>query len=195
MSGKKEIYAVFNNKTIRVYQAYNIKIAEEAVKLNTFGESFNLNRMTWIKPSFLWMMYRSNWGLKKDQEHILAVDLLRQGFDEYISQAVLTTDESIIFSSHNEWDKAFKNSEIYCQWDPDRDVLGKAIGRRAIQIGIRGQAVKNYIDKWIFKITDITPDVMKWRNQIKNGCFKKDLLPKEKVYPVSDTIRKNLNMN
>ena len=37
-------------KTIRVYQAYNDKIADEAIKLGTFGEHFSLTRMTWIKP-------------------------------------------------------------------------------------------------------------------------------------------------
>ncbi|HEX9060529.1 MAG TPA: DUF4291 domain-containing protein [Clostridia bacterium] len=195
MSETKEVYAVYNNKTIRVYQAYNVKIADEAVRLNKFGENFSLNRMTWIKPSFLWMMCRSNWGLKKDQERILAIDMLREGFDEYLLKAVLTTDESIAFSSHNEWDKAFKNSEVYCQWDPDRDVWGKPIGRKAIQIGIRGEAVKNYIDKWIVKISDITPDVTKWRTQLKNGCLKKELLPKEKVYPVTPKIREHLNMD
>ncbi len=195
MNTKKEIYAVFNSKTIRIYQAYNEKIAKEAVMLNTFGESFNLNRMTWIKPSFLWMMYRSNWGLKKDQDHILAVDILRQGFDEYLSHAILTTDESKIFSSHYEWNQAFVNSEVYCQWDPDRDIWGKAIGRTAIQIGIRGQAVKDYLNKWINKVSDITSDIIKLRAQVINGCLKKELLPKEKVYPVSNIIRKKLNMD
>jgi len=26
-----------------------------------------MNRMTWIKPNFLWMMYRSGWASKKNQ--------------------------------------------------------------------------------------------------------------------------------
>ena len=53
-----EIRALYNDETIRVYQAYNKTIAEEAVKNGTFGSHFSLNRITWIKPSFLWMMYR-----------------------------------------------------------------------------------------------------------------------------------------
>lgn len=57
---ERNIYAVFDNKTIRVYQAYNNEIADEALKLGKFGSKFSLNRMTWIKPSFLWMMYRLN---------------------------------------------------------------------------------------------------------------------------------------
>ena len=51
----KEVFAQYDNQCIRVYQAYHPMIAQEAVQLQTFGEHFNINRMTWIKPSFLWM--------------------------------------------------------------------------------------------------------------------------------------------
>ena len=75
MEYMKEVFAQYDRRCVRVYQAYNSAIAAEAVALQTFGESFNLNRMTWIKPSFLWMMYRSNWGTKKNQECVLAIDV------------------------------------------------------------------------------------------------------------------------
>lgn len=61
----KEIRAFYTEDTIRVYQAYNEDIASEAVKRGTFGSNFKLDRMPWIKPSFLWMMYRCGWGKKK----------------------------------------------------------------------------------------------------------------------------------
>ena len=35
---ERKIYAKYDDKTIRVYQAYNNKIADEAIKLGTFGE-------------------------------------------------------------------------------------------------------------------------------------------------------------
>ncbi len=45
---------------IIVYQAYNEKIAKYAIENQKIGgEYFSKNRMTWIKPNFLWMMYRS----------------------------------------------------------------------------------------------------------------------------------------
>ena len=47
-----------------MYQAYNNTIANEAIENGKFGLNFKRDRMTWIKPSFLWMMYRSGWGLK-----------------------------------------------------------------------------------------------------------------------------------
>ena len=58
-AGERQIRAVYTKDTVRVYQAYGRNIAEEAVKKGTFGENFKMGRMTWIKPSFLWMMYLS----------------------------------------------------------------------------------------------------------------------------------------
>ena len=60
-----EIRADYNQHTITIYQAYNDAIADVAVRDGRFGAPFSFNRMTWIKPSFMWMMERSNWGLKK----------------------------------------------------------------------------------------------------------------------------------
>ncbi len=36
--------------------------------------------MTWIKPSFLWMMYRCGWAAKPGQERVLAVRITHEGF-------------------------------------------------------------------------------------------------------------------
>jgi hypothetical protein len=43
--------------SIIVYQAYKPSIAKYAAEKNKFGGSeFSFNRMTWIKPNYLWMM-------------------------------------------------------------------------------------------------------------------------------------------
>src|SRR5215813_10078591 len=80
---QNQIRAVYDDRTIRVYQAYNDDIADTALSHGTFvSPPFKMERMTWIKPSFLWMMYRAGWGYKdKDQRRILAIDVLRSGFD------------------------------------------------------------------------------------------------------------------
>jgi hypothetical protein len=66
-----QVRAVFTEKTITVYHAYPAGIAVPALKASTFVAPFKRTRMTWIKPSFLWMMYRSGWATKTDQERIL----------------------------------------------------------------------------------------------------------------------------
>ncbi len=44
--------------------------------------------MSWIKTNFLWMMYRSGWGTKPDQEIILAIRLKTTFLDSVLTQAV-----------------------------------------------------------------------------------------------------------
>lgn len=194
MQESKKVLAVFNNKTIRIYQAYNNKIADEALKIGTFGSNFKLERMTWIKPSFLWMMYRSGWGSKKDQERILAIDIFREGFDEILSNAVLSAYDAKIYSTYEKWKEKLEDSEVICQWDPDRDIFGKPIDRRAIQLGLRGSIVKKYVKEWISKITDLTEYVHKLQKMIHEGCFSYELLPKEEEYPLDKNTSRILGI-
>lgn len=86
---EKEIRAVYDEQTITVYQAYRKEIAEAAVKNQKFVSPFKLERMTWIKPSFLWMMYRSGWGSKEGQENILAIKIKRTGFEWALQNSCL----------------------------------------------------------------------------------------------------------
>lgn len=190
----KEVFAQYDRQCIRVYQAYNPVIAKEAVGLQTFGENFNINRMTWIKPSFLWLMYRSNWGTKKNQECILALDIYQQEFNELLEKAVLTSPDSKIYTGI-QWEKAFDEAAVYCQWDPDRNINGNAINRAAIQIGLKGNTLRDFLDKSICHIEDCTPLVRKWNEQRKKGNLNSKNLPVEKIYPVKDkAIRNRLGM-
>ena len=87
----RQIRAEFNEHTIPVYQAYGNSIADSAIGLGTFiSPPFSMERMTWIKPSFLWMMYRSGWGMKDpNQNRILALDIKREGFEWALKHSVL----------------------------------------------------------------------------------------------------------
>lgn len=149
---EKVIRAVYNDNTIRVYQAYNDIIADEAVSNNKFGKSFSMNRMTWIKPSFLWMMYRSGWATKHGQNRIIAIDMNRAGFDEIVTSAVKSTFDSIVDTSMEEWKKAISVSDVRVQWDPERDIFGNPSKNiRSIQLGIRGEILQQFNCEWIKK--------------------------------------------
>lgn len=190
----KEVFASYNKKYIRIYQAYNPVIASETVKLQHFGDNFSTDRMTWIKPSFLWLMYRSNWGTKKNQECILAIDVHREFFDRMLEKAILTSPDSRMFDG-NEWEKRFKSTDVYCQWDSDRSLDGSPLNRAAIQIGIKGDALRDFLDNGIYKIEDLTPTVRKWNDRRKKRQLSITELPSEKLYPVNDKkIRSRLAM-
>ena len=55
----RQIRALYDEETITVYQAYSATIAEAAVREQKLYASpdFLFTRMTWIKPSWCWMMY------------------------------------------------------------------------------------------------------------------------------------------
>jgi hypothetical protein len=186
LENRNKIYAQFNHDTIRVYQAFNHQIADEAIRLGTFGSCFKMDRMTWIKPSFLWMMYRSGWATKEGQERILAIDIKRTGFNVILKNAVLSSFDKEVYGNFDNWRFQLENSEIRCQWDPDRDIYGNAIQRRAIQLGLKGNMVVRYVNNWIVKIADITDSVIFIRNAIESKSFHEDILPAEKEYPLNE---------
>lgn len=109
------IRAVFDEKTITVYQAYSLKIAILAVKNQKFVSPFKIERMTWIKPSFLWMMYRSGWGTKTGQEHILAIKIKRSGWEWAMKNACLSHFIKGIHDSQEQWKEKLHNSPVRIQ--------------------------------------------------------------------------------
>ena len=72
---------MYTEETITVYQAYNPDLGDSAARHGRFPDTYNRGRMTWIKPSFLWMMYRSGWATKVRQERVLAITITREGFE------------------------------------------------------------------------------------------------------------------
>ena len=184
-SNSKEIRAVYTDETIRVYQAYNKTIAEEAVNNGTFGAHFSMDRMTWIKPSFLWMMYRCGWARKENQEHVLAIDIKRTGFDKAVESAVISTFSEELGITKDEWQKRVKESDVRVQWDPEKDIDGNNLPYRSLQLGLRGKAVEEYVHDWIVKVTDIT-DYVNDLNALRiNNEDISDRLPKEIVYRIN----------
>ncbi|MEK4008416.1 DUF4291 domain-containing protein [Paenibacillus sp. FSL H3-0333] len=188
------IMAHYNDQTVRVYQAYNHKIADEVSELGQFGPSFKIDRMTWIKPSFLWMMYRSGWATKTDQERILAIDLTREGFNHILSRVILSSYDPDLYASQEKWQTKLQASQVRCQWDLDRDIHGNKLPRRAIQLGLRGEMVHKYIHEWIIEINDITEFVIDTREAIQSGQFSTDQLPRETPYPVENSIKRTLGI-
>ena len=143
----RHILAQFDADSIYVYQAYRLSIAQFAVEHQQFGGDFSFNRMSWIKPNFLWMMYRAGWATKEGQEHILAIRLRRVFFDELMRLVVPSSFDSKRFATQEEWRAAVAASEVRLQWDPDHDPSGKPIERRAVQLGLRGAALRRYGQK------------------------------------------------
>lgn len=183
----QHILAHFDEDSVIVYQAYRPSIADYAVKHQRFGGDFSYSRMSWIKPNFLWMMYRSGWAAKEGQEHVLAIRLQRPFFDSLLRDVVASTFGASHFSNHAEWKAAVAASDVRLQWDPDHDPTGRSVERRAVQLGLRGETLRTYGEKAVVDIEDITSFVISQRDHAE-GDFMRLVIPEERVYVPSDPV-------
>ncbi|KJS60436.1 DUF4291 domain-containing protein [Streptomyces rubellomurinus] len=176
---KQQIRAVHTADTVTVYQAFGPEIAEPAAAEGRFPEAFDRDRMTWIKPSFLWMMHRSDWGRSPGQERVLALEISREGFDWALERAVLSAYTGRVHESRAAWKRELRQSPVRVQWDPERGLNLEPLAWRTIQIGLRGEAVRRYADEWIRRITDVTALAERVRAGRDAG-----VVPVEGPYPV-----------
>jgi pre-mRNA-splicing factor ATP-dependent RNA helicase DHX16 len=175
----RQVRATYTNSTIIVYQAYNETIAKAAINNQTFTvPQFNPDRMTWIKPSFRWMLYRSGWAQKPNQEHILAIHLTRDGWEQALKWSGTREDGAC----------------VRIQWDPERGLNFEPLEWRSIQVGLSGQAVKEgFLGGRIAKIEDVTEVAKKIGELVAKGNLgeAEGLLPTEKEYEFLDDSARN----
>lgn len=180
------IMAQYNDDEIIVYQSYKKSIGDFAVENQYFGGEFSLERMTWIKPNFLWMMYRNGWGTKEGQESVLAIHLKMKAFINYLQNAVYSSYNEKLGISKEDWQAQIKDSSVRLQWDPDHDPFGHKLERRAIQIGLRNEFIYSYSKEDILQIDDISDFVKEQYEFIKNGNIEKLETPLEKPLVFND---------
>ena len=178
--------AQYDDESIVVYQAYRPAIGNFAAQNGYFGGEFSLNRMSWIKPNFLWMMYRCGWGTKEGQEVILAIRLMRSAFDTILAKAVESSYNRASYPDQSAWKAAIAKSDVRLQWDPDHDPTGKSLPRRAIQLGLRGETLALYSRDWIISIEDVSDFVAEQRAYTQPSLWPHLLTPTEQPYPVQD---------
>jgi hypothetical protein len=194
MSHSYEIRAAYDRDTIVVYQAYSDAIADPAIRAQKFVEPFSFGRMTWIKPSFLWLMHRSGWGSKSGQNRTLAVTISRSGWESALSRAVLTVFEPSVFHSKSEWADQFQRAVVHVQWDPERSLRGAALDYYSIQVGISRHLIREFVDDWIVRIDDLSGKVAKMHSLLRAGKADeaKRHLPAERPYPLPSAIARRL---
>jgi Domain of unknown function (DUF4291) len=182
----KVILAQYDADSIVVYQAYRPEIGHFAAQHGYFGGDFKLSRMTWIKPNFLWMMYRSGWGTKEGQEVTLAIRIQRSAFDTILAQAVHSKHISEIYENQQVWRTAVKRSDVRLQWDPDHSPAGDRVERRAIQLGLQGEAAIKYSQEWIVSIEDISEFVTEQQQHVISQNYDALFTPSEDTYEVTN---------
>ncbi|MEO9572207.1 MAG: DUF4291 domain-containing protein [Polaribacter sp.] len=193
----KHIVGQEEGENIIIYQAFNPKIADYAVKNQVFGgDYYKFSRMTWIKPNFLWMMYRAGWAMKEHQQKILAITIPKVKFEEILKQAVHSKFEEDLYETQENWRFQLSNSEVRLQWDPDHDPYGNKHTRKAIQLGLKGKILKNFAQDWIVGIEDITPFAHEQKKLLNAKMLDTFSVIEEKVIEIEDPIiKKNINLS
>lgn len=178
----QHVLAHHDADTIIVYQAYRPSTATYAIRHGQLGgPDFSFNRMSWIKPNFLWMMYRSGWGTKEGQEGVLGLRLRRRFFDSLLAAAVPSTFDSQAYASPQDWQAAVGASNVRRQWDPDHAPSGAKLARRAIQLGLRGEVLRAMATDELLEVIDMSSFVAAQRPQASDDDPNL-LLPVETVY-------------
>lgn len=186
----RQVRAVFDARTVTVYQAYSPSIAEPAVAAGRFVPPFKLDRMTWIKPSFLWMMYRCGWATKPGQERVLAIRIARDGFKWALSNSSLSHYDAAVYADYNEWAERKTAMPVRVQWDPERSLRLDPLGHRSIQVGLGADAVRRYVSDWTVSI-----DVTGLAHEIHDLVAADDMqtaiekLPAELPYPLPERVK------
>lgn len=171
---------------IIVYQAFNSQIVDYAIACQRFGgPAYSFSRMSWIKPNFLWMMYRAGWASKENQQRILAIEISLKNFETLLTKAVYSSFQPDIYATKEKWEASLINSEVRLQWDPDHRPTGSKMERRAIQLGLKGDTLKLFATDWIVSIEDITEFVIEQGRFIEKGDLDKLTVIREQVIPVT----------
>jgi hypothetical protein len=146
--------------------------------------------MTWVKPSFLWMMYRSGWGTKENQETVLAVEITREGFAWALRNACLTHYVPELHHDRAAWKRRLRQAPARVQWDPERDLHLAPLPYRSLQLGLAGEAAARYADEWTVGIEDVTPLAARIHGLVRAGQLERarELLPPERPFPVEEEV-------
>jgi hypothetical protein len=204
----RQIRACHDANTITVYQAYKVSIAEAAVTTQKLDASpdFKPGRMTWIKPSWAWMMYRSGYSYKDPgQARVLAIKMKHEAFLSLLEKGVLSHHVQATRIQDVMTDKDSKcrekSAEVRIQWDPERSYKLDVLPYRSIQIGIPAALSSIWAEQWIETIEDVTETARSLKKAIDEDpdvttqeLLDRGLIPHESVFDVSSCIMERLEM-
>lgn len=206
----RQIRASYDDKTITVYQAYKASIADAAIAKQKLDASPDLKfqRMTWIKPSWSWMLYRAGYSYKDPgQERILAlkmkhedfIGLLKNADVNLVHSAVATGDRARVQTKERRTED--EPAKVKVQWDPERTVRLDKLPYRSIQIGIPGALSQKWVEDWIVSIEDVTVKARELKKLLDEQPDIADeklvelgLVPQEREYVVPEEVLKILGM-
>jgi hypothetical protein len=135
--------------------------------------------------------YRSGYSYKEaNQSNILAIKISHTGFKKLLSLSKLNGG------------RANPLDLVRVQWDPERSPRIGQLDYGSIQMGIPNALIEPWIDEWIIDIEDVTEKARELKRVLdenkeisKEELIRRGLVPEERIYEVSDELRKALWMD
>lgn len=201
----RQIRAHYDSNHITVYQAYKTSIAEVAVSTQKLNASpdFRPGRMTWVKPSWSWMMYRAGYSYKDPgQSRILAIKMTHKDFIGLLERGVLASHARDGQPGATAGDKPrVKTTDVRIQWDPERTPELHVLPYRSIQIGIPGALSDTWAREWIAEIEDVTDKARELKRTLDEEpevtleeLISRGLVPEERPFNVPQLVHQKLEM-
>lgn len=185
----RHILAQQTDEDILVYQAFRPAIANYALKHQAFGgNDYSYSRMSWIKPNFLWMMYRSGWAQKTGQEKILGIWMAKSDFEIILENSTFTSFGPSPYTTEGEWRATLETQSVRLQWDPDHLPNGEKHERKAIQLGIKGDLLEAFGKRMIKEIMDLSDFANAHFLFTQSPPFESLEVAEEKVYTPSSLV-------
>jgi len=181
----------WDDEGVYVYQAFCDEIADWALANQRFGgPKFCPTRMTWIKPSFAWVLYRSGYGHKPGQNRVLKIKISHRALASLLSQC-----KCVDTNKETRSKRGAEDGIGLVQWDPERDIMcpdssgrqpRQMLRRRAIQIGLKGRLSEQYVNSAISieDVTELSHRICQAHRSKKKGAMAEfePVLPKESPY-------------
>ena len=143
---------------ISTFMAFSPKFLSVDLKRGIyFNDNLNFMRMSWVKTSLLWTLWRSDWGMREGQECVIKIDVP----EDYMRRlmGIATPTKSTIYS------------EVLYQRDPDRRIVGRrwkegkeyfVKGGNTVHFGIRNSRLEEYFTGIsVGNVSDITETMRK----------------------------------
>ncbi len=188
---------MYTPETITVYQAYPVPIALAAARAGRFVAPFKRDRMSWLRPSFRWMMYRCRWASADGQDRVLAVEMTREGFEWALGHSCLAQYDHTFHTDREHWTNALKDSPVRIQWEPERSLALTPLPYRALQVGLGVDVIDKFVQEWTVGITDVTHLARRIGEQVRRGDEHRAqaMLPDEMPYPLPAPIAAALRVS
>lgn len=191
----RKVRANYSSDSVLLYQAFGEKITNQALSRQKFGDQFKRDRMTWLKTSFFWMAYRSSWATKKGQTKILGIRISRSSFETLLNCACITNPTiGLYFDDLRMYARESSLHKNRIQWDPDREIDGRRIKRRTMQIGVSPDNLRVYLGG-IVSIEDQGSLLEDFKRQRYSSLSCGTTMPLEFPYPTPEHLLKRFEMH